>query len=121
MLRIIAAFVGLLFPLAGAGLALFISGVEPERPLSPMFVSELAGVGLVLGLGFLVFAFLPRRKLHQSSLLRSLCVVGLALPFLAAVYFILVAAFPVKLVWLVIGGVCIACGLSLRNPETKYA
>ena len=121
MLRVIAGIVGLLFPLAGAGLALFISDVEPERPVSPVFVSELAGIGLVLGLGFLVFALLPRRKLARSSLLRALCVLGLGLPFLAAVYFILVAAWPAKLVWLVIGAVCVACGLSLRNHETKYA
>lgn len=121
MLRTIAAFVGFLFPIAGVGLALFISGVEPDRPVSPVFVSKLAGIGLVLGLGFLVFAFLPRRKLAQSSLLRSLCLLGLALPFVAAVYFILVVAWPVKLVWLVVGAVCVACGLSLRNPEAKYA
>jgi hypothetical protein len=121
MLRAIAAFVGLLFPLAGAGLALFISGVEPERAVSPVFVSGLAGIGLVLGLGFLVFAFVPRRKLAQSSLLRFLCILGLALPLLAAVYFILVVAWPVKLVWLVVGAVSVACGLSLRSPEAKYA
>lgn len=121
MLRTIAAFIGLLFPLAGAGLALFIFGVEPERPVSPVFVSELAGIGLVVGLGFLLFAFLPRRKLAESSLLRSLCVVGLSLPFLSALYFVLVAAWPLKLAWLTVGGVCIACGMSLRNPETKYA
>ena len=121
MLRAIAAFVGFLLPLAGAGLALFISGVEPERAVSPVFVSELAGIGLVLGLGFLAFAFLPRRKLAQSSLLRSLCIFGLVLPFLAAVYFVLVVAWPVKLVWLVIGAVCVVCGLSLRNPDAKYA
>lgn len=121
MLRAIAGIIGLLFPLAGAGLALFISGVEPERPVSPVFVSELAGIGLVLGLGFLVFALLPRRKLAQSSLLRALCVLGLGLPFLAAVYFILIVAWPVKVFWLAIGAVCVACGLSLRNLEAKYA
>ena len=121
MLRVITALIGLLLPLAGAGLALFVSGVEPQRPVSAMFVSKYAGIGLVLGLGFLMFAFLPRRMLVENSLLRSLCFVGLGLPFLAAVYFILVAAWPAKLVWLLVGGVCVACGLSLRNPETKYA
>jgi hypothetical protein len=121
MLRAIAALVGVLFPLTGAGLALFISGVEPKRPLSPLFVSELAGIGLVLGLGFLAFVFLPRRKLAESSLLRSLCIAGLALPLLAALYFLFVVAWPVKLVWLAVGGVCVACVVSLRNPEAKYA
>ena len=118
---LILVLFGFLFPFAGAGLALFISGVEPERPASPAFIFELAGIGLVLGIGFLLFAFLPRRKLVQSSLLRSLCILGLSLPFLAAVYFLWVAMWPVKLVWFVVGAVCIACGLSLRNPESKYA
>ena len=117
MLRASAAFFGFLFSLAGAGLALFISGVEPERPVSPWFVSELAGVGLILGLGLLVFAFLPRYLLAGSRALRALCIFGLSLPFLAAVYFMVVAAGPVKLLWLAVGGLCVACGLELRASK----
>lgn len=117
MLRAIAALIGLLLPLAGAGLALFVSGVEPQRPILPMFVSKFAGIGLVLGLGFLMFAFLPRRILIENSLLRFLCFVGIGLPFFAAVYFVLVAAWPAKLIWLVVGGVCVVIVQSLRKPE----
>jgi len=117
MLRVVAAFVGLLFPLAGAGLALFISGVEPERPVSPWFVSELAGIGLVLGLGLMVFAFLPRNMLAGSQTLRALCIFGLSVPFLAAVYFMVAAAGPVKLLWFVVGGLCVACGLEVRTSK----
>lgn len=120
MLRVIAAITGFLFPLAGVGLALFISGVEPEHPVSFVFVSELGGISLVLGLGFLAFAFLPRRKLAQSALLRSLCILGLGLPLLASLYFLLVAAWPFKLVWLAVGAVCVACGLALHSPHSKY-
>lgn len=121
MLRAIAAFFGFLFPLAGAGLALFISGIEPERPASPLFISELAGVGFILGLGLLVIAFVPRNMLAGSPALRAFCIFGLSLPFLAAVYFIVMAAWPAKLLWFVVGGLCVACGLELRNSQKKYA
>lgn len=121
MLRAIAGLLGFLFPLAGVALALFVSGVEPQRPVSLVFVSKYGVIGLVLGLGFLVFAFLPRRKLTQSPSLRSLCIVGLGLPFIATLYLFFVASWPFKLIWGGVAVVCVACGVAIRSLQAKYA
>jgi hypothetical protein len=121
MLRAIAGLLGFLFPLAGAALALFVSGVEPQRPVSTVFVSKFGVIGLVLGLGFLAFAFLPRHKLTQSPLLRSLCIGGLGLPFIATLYLFLAASWPFKLIWGGVAVFCVACGVALLRHQEKYA
>jgi hypothetical protein len=116
--RIIAAFLGMVFPLVGIWLALSISGVEPTRPVSVAFVSQLGGVGFVLGVGFLVFAFLPRRMLGQYPMLRAYCIFILFLPLFATAYFIIAAqAWAYKALWLAVGAFSICCMLSLCSDK----
>lgn len=121
MLRAIAGVLGFLFPLAGIVLALLVSGVEPLRQVSPVFVSECGVLGLLLGLGFLAFAFLPRHKLTQSALLRSLCVLGLGPPFIAALNFLFAVSWPLKFIWAGVALVCVACGVVILRHQAKYA
>lgn len=121
MLRVVAAIVGLIFPLAGLGVALYVSGVEPDRQISYLFAAKYVGVGLALGFGLLVFAFLPHRVLGRYTMFESLCILGLSLPFSLAVYLAITAAWPVKIIWIAIGVVCAACMVSLQNARTKAA
>lgn len=82
MLRAIAGVLGFLLPLAGIVLALLFSGVGPLSQVFPVFASECGVLGLLLGLGFLAFGFLPRHKLTQSPVGRSLWILGLGAPFI---------------------------------------
>lgn len=121
MLRAIAGFVGLLFPIASAALALFISGVEPDRPVSLSFVSGLTGLGLLLSVGFLLFSFVPRHHFARNPALRFICVVTLAAPLFPALYFASIGKVPAALIALAFCGVAGACIFSLFNTRTDYA
>lgn len=122
LLRVSAALVGVSLPVGGVLLALFISGVEPSRPISPVFVSALGCIGLVLGIGLFAFALLPRRKLAHSSVLRLSCITALVLPLVTAGYlFIAAPAWITKVISILLIGICLACMSSLRNLEARNA
>ena len=100
LFRIAAFVIGLGFPLAAVVLALFISGVEPDRPVSLKFVSFMGLNGVGLGLGYLAYAFTPHRILRESNNARVIIIALLLIPFVVTLIFSFTAGdWLVKSIW----------------------